>query len=382
MREILVRTPSRAALTRPGSAALSARYCAEKRGIAYKMPRDCALITNAPGAAIMEPRRFEKEGVRVLQNVSETGPELGRGSYGVVVELAVKGERIKYAGKKIYEEIFNDSLVVKECKIMLGLEHPNVVKFYGVCWLSPNAKYPTLVMELMPQSLEDVIENKKARLTYNKAMPILIDVSRGLCYLHCYTPKIYHRDLTARNVLLGKDMKAKITDFGNSSIITPTKVNATMTKGPGTCVYMPPEAFDVKTKYTDKLDIFSFGHLALYTAIGEFPGSLLSQKYEDSKGQLKARNEVERREPYLNKLSISLPKPDHYLYQLITQCLRDDPTKRPSATELNFWLRETVQLEKELAHNPAAATKHALALQQIQAFINKRPVEAEVCQIV
>ena len=61
-------------------------------------------------------------------------------------------------------------------------------------------------------------------LEQNKIIPnhikksILLDVSHGLLYLHTQTPPIIHCDLTANNVLLTSDMKAKITDFGVSRI--------------------------------------------------------------------------------------------------------------------------------------------------------------------
>ena len=61
-------------------------------------------------------------------------------------------------------------------------------------------------------------------------------------------------------------MSAKITDFGCSRMIdmSPGQV-ARLTKHPGTLVYMPPEALNDSHEYGPSLDVFSFGHLALYT---------------------------------------------------------------------------------------------------------------------
>ena len=62
-------------------------------------------------------------------------------------------------------------------------------------------------------------------------------------------------------------MVAKISDLGNSRIVDlqPGQLAKTLSRIPGTLVYMPPEAFDNLSKYGPRLDIFSFGHLALFT---------------------------------------------------------------------------------------------------------------------
>ena len=90
-------------------------------------------------------------------------------------------------------------------------------------------------------------------------------VSCGLVYLHSMQPPVVHRDLTARNVLLTSSMVAKITDMGNSRIINSGHLTRTLTQLPGTLVYMPPEALNVSQSYGPSLDVFSFGHLSLYT---------------------------------------------------------------------------------------------------------------------
>ncbi len=70
-----------------------------------------------------------------------------------------------------------------------------------------------------------------------------------------------------QNVLLTSSLIAKIIDMGNSRIITmrPGQVARTLSALPGTAVYMPPEAQDDTSRYGRSLDIFSFGHIALYT---------------------------------------------------------------------------------------------------------------------
>ena len=98
---------------------------------------------------------------------------------------------------------------------------------------------------------------------------ILEDVATWLVYLHQHSPKIIHRDLTTKKVLLTSYYTAKVTGFGNSRIVDmqPGQLARTMSQLPGTWTYMPPEALEVSSRYGPSLDTFSFGHLALFVAL-------------------------------------------------------------------------------------------------------------------
>ena len=121
-------------------------------------------------------------------------------------------------------------------------------------------------MERLDGNLDDLIETVP-NIPLVLKQSILEDVSRGLLYLHKHTPQIIHRDLTAKNVLLNSYFMAKITDLGNSRIVNlqPGQLARTLSRLPGTLVYMPPEALSSSSRYGPSLDIFSFGHLALFT---------------------------------------------------------------------------------------------------------------------
>ena len=177
---------------------------------------------------------------------------------------------------------------------------------------------------------------------------ILLGISQGLFYLHSHSPPIIHRDLTARNILFTSSMHVKIADLGNARMVEPHRLNRTMSTAPGTLVYMPPEAIAVRPKYDAKLDMFSFGHLSLYTAIQEFPDDLLPSTYPDPNDAdtLKARSEVQRREPYIAKLYEEFVK-EHPLVKLIRQCLHNTPESRPSAAKAMEVL-EGLDVEKEV----------------------------------
>ena len=178
------------------------------------------------------------------------------------------------AGKRIHEVLLDtgnagmENVVdryVQECQLMSDLRHPNIAMFLGLCFF-PNCQLPVLLMERLDGSLDDLLETvPNIPLVLKRS--ILEDVARGLLYLHKHTPQIIHRDLTAKNVLLTSSLVAKVTDFGNSQIVNlqPGQLARTLSRLPGTLVYMPPEALLVSSQYGPSLDVFSFGHLALFT---------------------------------------------------------------------------------------------------------------------
>ena len=208
----------------------------------------------------------------VIPNARPTGVPLGKGSYGSVEEVEANG--IICAGKIIYEILIERENVgaegiarkyVEECQLMSDLRHPHLVQFLGVCFL-PNSTLPVLVMERLLTSLDELLEhNPDIPLSLKRS--ILADVARGLVYLHSRSPPVIHRDLSAKNVLLNSAMVAKISDLGNARIANfqSGQLARSLTRIPGTMVYMPPEAFDMKADYGPRLDSFSFGHLALFT---------------------------------------------------------------------------------------------------------------------
>ena len=150
---------------------------------------------------------------------------------------------------------------------MSSLRHPNITQFLGLCFL-PGTQLPLLVMERLETSLDDLLEHMPG-LPLSLKRSVLEDVASGLVYLHKRMLPVIHRDLTAKNVLLTSFLVAKITDMGNSRIVDmrPGQMARTLSKLPGTLVYMPPEALGETHRYGPSLDIFSFGHLALYTLI-------------------------------------------------------------------------------------------------------------------
>ena len=277
-----------------------------------------------------------------------TGHVLGKGAYSKVIELKLeKDPSVLLAGKVFKTSSFlgkkvddNDKLI-KEVDIMVQLTHPNIVAYKGV-WFHPETLLPVLVMERMMTSLHAyLLKSDNSGLPVERKVSFLLDTASGLEYLHSRTPAIIHRDLTAKNVLLDSQLRAKIADFGNSRIMelhidmSPDS----MTTVPGTLAYMPPEAMGGSTHYGPSLDVFSFGHLSLFTLVQSQVHRLLPPSYHDSKGKVQVQLEVYRREQFMRKAKKLLYE-DHSLLDLITQCLSNLPRQRPSAADLVTRLQE------------------------------------------
>lgn len=274
-----------------------------------------------------------------LGNISQT---LGSGSYGSVEMLVVGEYRLKCAGKSLHKILVDAgnqgaenirSKFIRECKLMSSLHHPNIVQFLGICFLQ-DSYLPVLLMEYMTFNLESLLEASQVVLMSAK-VSILHDVAQGLAYLHCHSPAVIHRDLTASNILLNSALSAKISDFGNSRLIdiSPTQLAKTMTSAPGTLAYLPPETINPKPKYNTKVDCFSYGHLALYTMIQVFPMPSAPTFLDPETKNVIGRSEVERREDFIQ--SMTNDNIDSLMIKkLVTDCLRNDPAKRPSSLQI------------------------------------------------
>ena len=153
---------------------------------------------------------------------------------------------------------------------MSTIKHPNIVQCLGM-HQDPDTGLPVLLMELMDESLTHYLENSTRLIPYHIQVNLSHDVTLALSFLH--SNGITHRDLSSNNVLLIRDIRAKVTDFGMARLgdLNPQINYPTCTVCPGTDVYMPPEAVQDKPRYTEKIDSFSFGVILLQMLTRKFP---------------------------------------------------------------------------------------------------------------
>ena len=191
---------------------------------------------------------------------------------------------------------------------------------------SRNYRLPMLVMEYLPLSLTQCLKSH-GDLPLQIKYSILLDVAKGLNYLHCKRPPIVHRDLTANNVLLTSNFVAKISDLGVSRMADTFNFQE-LSVAPGNSVVMPPEALKDNPVYDHKLDVFSYGCLILHVFTHEWPkpsDQYLPKTSIFQRGNFTLVNEWERRVKYTSIIS-----KDNPFYLFANSCLENDPKKRPT----------------------------------------------------
>ena len=264
-----------------------------------------------------------------------------------ILDILVGREReqaVNYEDKQAIQLRFQ-----QECVLLSRMRHPNIVLFIGVCYPDQNPLDLTLIMEFLPMDLEKCLQ-KYPNLPLPIKLSILLDVSYGLLHLH--NSSIIHRDLTAANILLTHDMRAKVADLGVSKILEVHPLRMSKQSAlPGALGYMPPEALWQTPQYGAHLDIFSFGVVALFVAVQKFPQFYELSRHETVDVQIKKR---------LEWIQMLPGKGCNCLHDLICHCLQDEAGHRPTTERLNVTLKQLsqdhprhctdiVHLEEELA---------------------------------
>ena len=271
---------------------------------------------------------------------------IGAGAYGRVFE--VKFCDSVCVAKEIHPELMqgvkSEEFEAKkkafliECIRSSSLSHPNVVLFLGVYNPGGHSLLPVLVMERMQESLTSVVEKYPNIPMYVK-LSMLLDVSRGLWYLHAHDPPIVHRDLSPDNVLLTSQFVAKISDLGVAKVIQADS-KKTKTPVPGTADFMPPEALLETPEYGPPRDVFSYGGVILHVVNQKWPKPLHLYKMIDrNKGVV--LSEVERRQKHMEKMT-GTPAD---LQQLVEQCLDNQPSRRPPISAVSERMKKMKEAE-------------------------------------
>ena len=188
-----------------------------------------------------------------------------------------------------------------ECIQSSSLGHPNIVMLLGVYNPGGKSLLPVLVMERMQESLTSVVEKYPNIPMYVK-LSMLLDVSRGLWYLHGHHPPIVHRDLSPNNVLLTSQFVAKISDLGVAKVLEDDSKKS-KTHVPGKVDFMPPEALLETPGYGQPLDMFSCGGVILHVVNQEWPELLHYVMTDPKTGKIPSLSEVEQCQQHIEKMT-------------------------------------------------------------------------------
>jgi len=191
---------------------------------------------------------------------------IGQGGDGVVYKGTLADGTL-VAVKEIFDlDTRGDEEFIYEVEIISKIKHRNLLALRGCCVTSHNVKGKRrfLVYDYMPNgSLSYQLSvNGANRLTWPQRKNIILDVAKGLAYLHYeIKPPIFHRDIKATNILLDSKMKAKVADFGLAKQGNEGQSHLT-TRVAGTYGYLAPE-YALYGQLTEKSDVYSFGIVIL-----------------------------------------------------------------------------------------------------------------------
>ncbi|XP_065492119.1 cytoplasmic tyrosine-protein kinase BMX [Caloenas nicobarica] len=241
--------------------------------------------------------------------------ELGSGQFGVVHLGKWKGQ-YDVAIKMVKEGAMLEDEFIEEAQTMMKLNHPKLVRLYGVC----SKSYPIyLVMEYMPNGcLLSYLRSHGKELQPLWLLEICYDVCDAMTFLE--SCEFIHRDLAARNCLVDSNLTVKVSDFGMTRyVLDDLYVSSLGTKFP--VKWSAPEVFHY-TKFSSKSDVWAFGILMweVFT-LGKQPYEL----YDNLQVIEKVSQGYRLYRPQLVS---------DIIYQIMYNCWHELPEKRPAFYQL------------------------------------------------
>lgn len=291
--------------------------------------KDSEILMSFLDDPLLFPKRIAYDEITFLRSLS-------KGAYGEVWLGQLETSHVAIKCLLPEKRMFKSSIeqFAAEIQLMSILQHPNIVSFVGVSW--HRMEDLCAVVEYMESGdLDEVLKKKKSKLHWSKEkISIAMDVAEGLVYLHCMRPVVVHRDLKSKNVLLNRQMHAKLSDFGVSR---KTTINETMTSGVGTLLWTAPEIIEGK-KYSEQADIYSLGVVLSEIDTCESPFAHVTNDAGEKLPPMQIAQSVR-----LGKVRVQL-RDDCPLKvrELILSCTQLDPDARPTSMQVAFTLKSII----------------------------------------
>jgi tRNA A-37 threonylcarbamoyl transferase component Bud32 len=194
---------------------------------------------------------------------------VGQGGMGVVYKARQKNLDRIVALKVLSPQLSDDPEFVerftREAKALAQLNHPNIVAIYdsGI-----HDHVPYLVMEYVDGTpLRNVLASGK--LTSDKALEVIPQICDALQYAHANG--IVHRDIKPENILIDRQGRVKIADFGLAKLSAEQSRLTQSGFVMGTPRYMAPEQFEPSGRVDHRADIYSLGVVFYEMLTGEVP---------------------------------------------------------------------------------------------------------------
>lgn len=296
------------------------------------------------------------------------GNKIGRGGFGFVFfgqlpqgkDVAVKV--LSSFSKQGAHEFLN------EVDLLSRIHHRNLVSLLGYC--NETRELMLIYEHMSGGSLKDQLYGDSAwrfQLNWKERIKIALDAAEGLEYLHVgCTPKIIHRDVKTANILLDSNLNGKLADFGLSRMTVDGEATHVTTDVKGTAGYLDPEYF-ITHNLTDKSDVYSFGVVLFEIICGRQPIDIKLQEEEVNLIRwVTPYMEMEMNESH-GKITEIIDKKlgDNYSLKSITnvaklaiRCVQDQPSSRPSITEVVGELREAAKHDNMVSEDIGTKSLH------------------------
>ncbi|MEL6178680.1 MAG: bifunctional serine/threonine-protein kinase/formylglycine-generating enzyme family protein, partial [Myxococcota bacterium] len=249
-----------------------------------------------------------------------------------------------------------EDLFINESKLLLGFDHPHIVKFHEVGWLEHGPAFALMEL-LIGKDLHKVLSEEQGPLPAERVARIGAQIASALEAAH--ERGVLHRDLKPENVLLLSNDEVRVIDFGIAKVLGVGASGGQLSQFIGTPIYMAPEQFDVGSEIDGRLDIYQLGGV-LFTLLtcetpydprgpdGTLAGVLDIARQQDARADQIGPRPSER----IPNLALYAPTLD----TLIGEMLSTKPDMRPlSATEV----RERLEASLEHIHDAPPSTPRA-----------------------
>ncbi|XP_073144092.1 chitin elicitor receptor kinase 1-like [Henckelia pumila] len=284
------------------------------------------------GITVDKSVEFSYEELASASNDFDIACKIGEGGFGSVYYAELRGE--KAAIKKMDMQASREFLA--ELKVLTHVHHLNLVRLIGYCVEgSLFLVYEYIENGNLSQHLRG---SGREPLTWSTRVQIALDSARGLEYIHEHTVPVYiHRDIKPANILIDKNFRAKVADFGLTKLTEVGSTSLPTGRLVGTFGYMPPEY----AQYGDvspKVDVYAFG-VVLYELISAKDAIVKSTgSAADSKGLVALFEEVFNNPNRSESLQTLFdPRLGDYplesvvkLAELARACTHENPQIRPS----------------------------------------------------
>eukprot|EP00440_Ansanella_granifera_P033084 gb/GFBE01035897.1/.p1 GENE.gb/GFBE01035897.1/~~gb/GFBE01035897.1/.p1 ORF type:complete len:306 (+),score=60.65 gb/GFBE01035897.1/:1-918(+) len=285
--------------------------------------------------------------------------KIGTGRHGDVHKGLYKGTQAVAVKSFRLNEMSDDrhKSMAREINILFQVKHPHIVAY--VSTFTEFQTFRILVEFCAGGNLFDQLRSSQ-KLAWLQKTKIARDVAEAMRHLHSLDPKIIHRELSSKNLLLDQRIESskqvphiKVADFGSARYLD--HYASPLTFGVGSVQWMAPEIIDETGPfYSEKCDVYSYA-MVLYELLSE------SEPFPDSGARL-AICIVSGQRPSMELVPKDAPE---VLLVYMARCWDPEPAERPEFTQICIGLEVLAMDEERLAaldafaDSCAAASNHA-----------------------